>query len=94
MEGPVEAQTFPSMDFGSCFRKKYGAGSKFFVDQPFGADATDEFDEIILRGGFIIMLTALAPNPQKVIRDQLLILLRSCCCLHGMFVHLYLNGLY
>ena len=101
--GSSRSPNFPKHGFRLCFRKKYGAGKlKFplFVDQPFGADATDEFDEIILRGGFNNSWAHWHwhQNPRaQYIRDQFVRdsqLAMGWPSPHGMFVHLYLNGLY
>ncbi|MBT7852815.1 MAG: hypothetical protein HN675_05795 [Opitutae bacterium] len=101
--GSSRSPNFPKHGFRLCFRKKYGAGKlKFplFADQPFGLDATDEFDELILRGGFNNSWAHWHwhQNPRaQYIRDQFVRdsqLAMGWPSPHGMFVHLYLNGLY
>ncbi|MBT6463504.1 MAG: hypothetical protein HOK49_13295 [Opitutae bacterium] len=101
--GSSRSPNFPKHGFRLCFRKKYGAGKlKFplFADQPFGVDATDEFDELILRGGFNNSWAHWHwhQNPRaQYIRDQFVRdsqLAMGWPSPHGMFVHLYLNGLY
>ena len=101
--GSSRSPNYPKHSFRLLFKKDYGPTKlryALFADQPFGADATAEFDTIILRAGFNNSWTHWHwyQNPRaQYIRDQWMRdsqLAMGHPSPHGMFVHLYLNGLY
>ena len=86
---------FPKHSLRVLFKGIYGATRLNFPLFP-GSDATTSFDTLILRGGFNNSWQAGSSRSQHL-RDEFI--RRSQLAMgqpasHGMFVHLYLNGLY
>lgn len=86
---------FPKHSLRVLFKSIYGATRLNFPLFP-TADATTSFDTLILRGGFNNSWQA-GSNRSQHLRDEFI--RRSQLAMgqpssHGMFVHLYLNGLY
>jgi hypothetical protein len=101
--GSSRSPDYPKHSLRLEFRDEYGAGKleyPLFADQPFGETATDQFDEIVLRGAFNNSWTHWhyyqAPRGQYT-RDQWARDIQAAMgqpTTHGSYSHLYINGLY
>jgi Ca2+-binding RTX toxin-like protein len=85
------------------FGTRYGGPSKLkapiFANAPFGGDsATDEFDDLILRGGNNrSWATISSPSKTTYTEDEFVRGTQIAMTgqgVHGQFVHLYINGIY
>ena len=88
-------RTFPKHSLRVLFKGRYGAKKLKYRVFP-EADATTEFDALVLRGGFNNSWQTGSDRSQHL-RDEFV--RRSQRAMgqpasHGMFAHLYLNGLY
>ena len=101
--GSSRSPNFPKHSFRLLFKRDYGPGKlryPLFKDQPEGANATDEFDTVVLRAFFNNSWTHWHwyQNPRaQYLRDQFIRdsqLAMGQPSAHGRFVHVYLNGLY
>ncbi len=94
---------FPKKTLRLLFKGQYGVAKlryPLFGDDPFGEDAVEEFDTIVLRGGHNntwIHRHWFQAYRSQYIRDQWVrdsqIVMGSPSC-HGTYTHLYINGLY
>jgi hypothetical protein len=95
--GGYNRTQIPKHSLRLTFRGRYGDGTlkyPLFADAPFGDTAADEFDSIVLRGGYN---DSVFGYPEQYIRDQFISdtqLAMGQPSKHGTFVHLYLNGEY
>lgn len=103
MGGSSRQPDIPKHSFRLEFREQYGAGTlqyPLFEGQPFAEDATDTFDELVVRTGFNNSWMhrhyyqgerGEQPRNQWV-RDLQLAMGHASA--RGRFVHVYLNGMY
>ena len=101
--GSSRSPNFPKHSFRLLFKRDYGPGKlryPLFESEPESANATDEFDTVVLRAFFNNSWTHWHwyQNPRaQYLRDQFIRdsqLAMGQPSAHGRFVHVYLNGLY
>ena len=101
--GSSRSPNYPKHNFRLLFKREYGSTKlrfDLFKGQPSSGNATAEFDTIILRAGFNNSWTHWHwyQNPRaQYVRDQFVRdtqLDMGHPSPHGMYVHLYVNGMY
>ena len=101
--GVNRSTNFPKHSFRLLFKDVYGAGKlnyPLFEDELFGDTATDEFDTLILRGAFNKTWPFWNEGERskaQYIHDAFGYITQHAMgqpAIHGIYVHLYVNGLY
>jgi hypothetical protein len=101
--GVNRSTSFPKHTFRLLFKDRYGAGKlkyPLFNGIPGAEGATDEFDTLVLRGYFNKSWPFSSASERQMaqyLHDQFTSTTQLAMgqpSIHGMFVHLYVNGLY